>query len=185
MPITLGILAQARQAPVAPGDFVLLDTRLLTTTEASVSFTSLNATYGSTYKHLQIRMTGRTNASGEVGDQFKLTLNSTEVATHSLVGTGSTIFGLYYSTDKVMGWITGAGAPSDVFGANVVDILDPFVTTKNTTVRTLGGEATTIPRVGLQSGALFDTTAISTITLTGKNGSFVSGSRFSLYGIRG
>jgi hypothetical protein len=73
------------------------------------------------------------------------------------------------------------------FGAAVLDVLDPYSTTKNKTLRCLQGvRAGTGPAIELRSGFWNNTASITSIVFTPEtSGSFVSGSRFSLYGIRG
>jgi hypothetical protein len=67
-----------------------------------------------------------------------------------------------------------------------MDILDYGVTTKNTTMRALNG-GHEYNWIALASGVWMNTAAVTSITfnmpLTSAN--FVSGTRFSLYGIRG
>jgi hypothetical protein len=79
----------------------------------------------------------------------------------------------------------GNSNTANIFGAAVVDILDPFSTTKNTTVRTLLGQTSSTNRVALSSGAFYSTAAITSVTLFPETESILAGSRFSLYGIRG
>ena len=71
------------------------------------------------------------------------------------------------------------------FGAGVIDILDYTNTSKNTTIRALHGMADAINRIYLTSGPYFETTAVSSLTLTSDAGNLTSASRFSLYGIKG
>jgi hypothetical protein len=191
MPITLGILAQSRQAPAAASDFVLLDTQVLGTAASSVTFSSLNASYGTTYKHLQIRVVARTGRA-LANDPLFITMNGiggTSYSSHAMAGNGSGFFIEGFSNSAVMdriGNVAGANAATDAFGASVVDILDPFITTKNTTVRTLGGIANpSNPIIGLFSGAFLNTAAVTSITVSNFSATnFAVNSRFSLYGVK-
>jgi hypothetical protein len=76
---------------------------------------------------------------------------------------------------------------TNVFGAGVTDILDYTNTSKNTTVRALGGaDANGSGSIDLTSAAWLNTNAVTSITLTTNNGStFTAGSSFALYGIKG
>jgi hypothetical protein len=65
-----------------------------------------------------------------------------------------------------------------------VDILDPFETSKFTTVRTLAGMTGALNRIFLHSGAWRVTDAVDTITIDDTLGDFTQYSRFSLYGMR-
>ena len=185
MPITLGILAQSRQAAVA-GDFVLLEQRVLTGSEASVTFSGL-AAYASTYKHLQIRQTARvTHAASIVGIRMAFNgIGGTSYSTHGLYGNGSNVFSFAAPNQAGLfaGLATGSTATADAFGASVVEILDFGSSSKNKSTRTLYGAAT--GEIGLHSGAFLNTNALTSLVLSPDAGSFVQHSRFSLYGIRG
>jgi hypothetical protein len=76
---------------------------------------------------------------------------------------------------------------SNAFSTSVIDILDAYSSTKNKTVRILGGFADGAnSRMRLGSGAWLNTASITSISITdGESQSFVAGSRFSLYGIKG
>ena len=186
MPIPLGILAQFRQA--AAGDFVLLETQVLGSTTASVTFSNL-ATYASTYKHLQIRVVGRVSALNNDGRFAFLRFNSDSGNNYSNHG----LFGQNGSVASYFGADTGVylqrfdsdGNTANAFGVSIIDILDPFVTTKNTTVRTLGGRTAAEAGIYLTSGLWLNTAALTSALITPANGSWVTGSRFSIYGIRG
>ena len=65
-----------------------------------------------------------------------------------------------------------------------MDILDPYAT-KNKTVRSLSGNSGgSDSQVRLMSSAWLNTTSVTSITILGDGGDLVSGSRFSLYGIK-
>jgi hypothetical protein len=189
MPITLGILAQSRQA-VSAGSYDLLETVVLGSTSASVTFSSLNATYGSSYQHLQVRWAARTNRAN-TNDRLYMTFNGdtgNNVYTHQLFGNGSSVSsgsGWGTTDPKVLmeSALLGASATANVFGSGVMDLLDPFETTKNKTVRALFGNSVA-PRVELTSAVYLSTSAITTLSFSAI-GSLVAGSRFSLYGIKG
>jgi hypothetical protein len=78
--------------------------------------------------------------------------------------------------------LSGSSATASSFGAGVMDVLDPFETTKNKTVRALFGN-TIAPRVELTSAVYLSTSSITSLSFSAI-GSLVSGSRFSLYGIK-
>jgi hypothetical protein len=78
----------------------------------------------------------------------------------------------------------GNSNTANIFGSAVIDILDPFSTTKNTTTRSLGGHNSSTARLYLGSGAYYSTAAVTSITVGPNSGSILAGSRFSLYGIR-
>lgn len=189
MPFGLGFFAVAGAGVQAGGSYDLLATELLTTSAASVTFSGLSA-YTSTYKHLQIRMTNKTDR-GATNDQGYVTVNGdtgSNYAWHRMYGDGSSVPAAAGSSATRMEiyFMPGDTAtPSQAYSAVVMDILDPFNTSKNTTFRVLGGDVANSTRIGLWSGAWFNTAALTSVTIDQIYGSnFLSGSRFSLYGLR-
>jgi hypothetical protein len=86
---------------------------------------------------------------------------------------------------RVYQGLTGATSGTGTYAASVIDILDPFDTNKNTTIRVLTGFTGAINRVLLESGLWMNTDAITSITFDEYYGSsFAAGSRFSLYGLK-
>ena len=182
MPFGLGFFATAGVSAAA-GSFDLLETQVLGSSQASVTFSSLG-TY-SNYKHLQIRMVARASRSGATTDPLIVKLNSTtQTYGHHLFGNGSSVgSGNIATSYSLLDAITGATATANAFGACVIDILDPFETTKNKTIRALTGANTV---VSLSSTFWNFTTAVSSIELSAFSATnFLVGSRFSLYGIKG
>jgi hypothetical protein len=184
MLIPLGFLAASG---VSAGSFDLLETQVLGTAAASVTFSSLS-TYAATYQHLQIRAVVRTSRA-TTSDVIQLRFNSdsgNNYAQHGLYGNGS-IVGSYAGVPRSAAFAMESSAnntTANVFGAAVMDILDPFETTKNTTFRTMNG-VTSYNVISLASSLWNNTAAITTMTFTSDGGAnFVSGTRFSLYGIK-
>jgi len=106
---------------------------------------------------------------------------------HGIFGNGSTVgsFGLTSQTKGRLFTIGNAVESSNIFGAGVTDILDFSSTSKNTTVRSLGGIAGTTDSIRLNSFAYLSTSAVTSLFLYLESGTnFVAGSRFSLYGIK-
>ena len=172
------------------GAYDLLETEILTGSQASVTFSNLNSTYGADYQHLQLRMVtrdDRTVAANVVRIQFNGDTGS-NYSNHNLYATGSTVAsGASASqTDTIVGLSSSSYASANIFGASILDILDAFETTKYTTTRSLCG----VYAVGenyawLASGSWQNTAALTSISLKPSGGvNFVSGSRFSLYGLK-
>lgn len=184
MLIPLGFLASS--GAKAAGSFDLLATTLVSSSVTSVTFdTSTYAALG--YKHLQIRMTSRQSTNS---NETKLRFNSdsgSNYSHHILDGNGSTVASIQAAASQSQIFWYGTGASGDVanlFAGGIVDILDPFNTSKNKTVRNFSGFSGTYKTVELSSGAWYNTSAVTSVTLS-CNGSFVSGSRFSIYGLKG
>ena len=187
--LLLGVLAaQAEGAVAGAGAYDLLETEILTGSQASVTFSSLNSTYGADYQHLQVRVTARTNRAF-TGDLFEITLNSdtgSNYSYHGLYGNGSSVLSQGGGSAAVIEAyrISGGTNTSDSFGGGVIDILDAFETTKYTTLRTFMGTTGSINEVWLNSGLWQNTAAVDSINFEAL-GSLVAGSRFSLYGLKG
>jgi hypothetical protein len=179
----LGILSAAGAGGVQ-GDYELISTTILTGNQSAIVFDV--SSFASTYKHLQIRSVER-QSNAVLESRGVLTINSTAgTRSHYLIGTGSSVLSLDEGSGAGIPFYSlGASADSNNFGVRVVDILDAYSTTKNKTVRGLFGFANpSMNRIGLQSGFLDSTTAISSITYTSA-ANYVAGSRFSIYGLRG
>jgi hypothetical protein len=191
MPFGLGFFATAGAG--AAGSFDLLETQILGSSTSSVTFSSLS-TYSATYKHLQIRYVAKSDrSSGDGNDAMIMTLNGDTGAnynSHILQGDGSAVNSGFETYQNAMEYTYIAGTGGNTTGAfacGVMDLLDAFSTSKFKTRRTLvnnslGGSFKT---VALSSALWRNTAAISSITFDQRYGSnFVTGSRFSLYGIK-
>jgi len=180
----LGIL-NSQAAGGGAGAYDLLETTTLATSASSVTFTGLGSY--SDYAHLQIRYVARNDYS-TYPDWTILQFNSDTGAnykSHYIRGYGS--IDAKVSSELRVGLTPGATSTANAFGVGVIDILDFGSTAKNTTTRTLSGlNIFNDPRIWLGGGLWVDTSAVTSITLDQSRASnFLSGSRFSLYGIKG
>jgi len=191
MPFGIGFFATAG-VRAAAGSYDLLESQVLTTSQASVTFSNLN-NYASTYQHLQIRYVAKSDrSSGDGNDAMIVTLNGDSGAnynSHILIGDGAVNSGFEsYQNAMEYTYIAGTGGNiTGVFGSGVMDFLDAFETTKFKTRRTLFNNSLggSYKAVGLSSAMWRNTAAITSITFDQRYGSnFVQGSRFSLYGIK-
>jgi hypothetical protein len=186
MLIPFGILSAAGIG----SDYELIESQILGSTAASITFSSL-ATYSGVYKHLQIRMTARmTGSSGFAHSLVRFNADTgNNYAHHRLGGYGSNPVESGASTSQnhiYAGSIMTSNQAASSFSGSVIDILDPFSTSKNTTVRSLqGAPGGTNNNIELRSGAWFNTASVTTISLTPVSDNYSIGSRFSLYGIKG
>ncbi len=180
--IPLGFLAAAGGSG---GTFELIETVTLGSSAASVTFSGLSA-YASTYQHLQIRMATRSTAdSATTFLQFNAD-TATNYSAHRLFGQGSSVVSDAFTSQSYLfaGANVETAATANAFAASVVDILDPFETTKFKTTRTFAGAVAAPNYVVLQSGLWRNTAAITSIKLYPNTGSYTQNSRFSLYGIK-
>lgn len=179
----LGLLGAAGGIASA---YDLLETTVLGTQAASVTFSNLN-NY-SDYKHLQIRATVR-GSTNFLTDRPIVRLNALQgqnYAEHRLVGNGTSVSSTGVGQqDKIQqSIIPGNSGILDSFGAMVIDVLDFSNTNKNKTVRTLMGALYENTEVGLISGVVLTTNAITSITVGSNEGGYATRSRFSLYGVK-
>lgn len=181
MLIPLGILDYPVSAAGAT-TYDLLETEILTGTQASVTFDVTGL--GSTYQHLQIRVLARnTDAGNNDWDNMGIQFNSdtgSNYASHRLSGNGSSVSSGGGGGASRMN--IGGYTRTNNFMPNIIDILDPFETTKNTTARGLAGNnQTTDDIIGLFSGFWNNTSSLTSIKFITSSGSFQIGSRFSLW----
>jgi hypothetical protein len=177
----LGIFSAAGAGVVAASSYELISTTILGTAASSVTFSSLGD-YSSTYKHLQIRTTTRSAGAGS--EFLRLEVNGSGLTIrHYLYGQGSSV--LSGAADLDFGAIPNTGSTSGNFSAGIFDLLDAYNTSKTRTIRAFIG-AQQVWGVGLLSGLLNSTSATSSFTVKTYNGAnFATGSRFSIYGIKG
>lgn len=173
-----------------PTDFDLLETQILSSSVSSVTFTGLGSY--SDYKHLQLRLTARSDWSSAFSNDINMTFNgitTSSYAWHWLYGDGSAVYSGASTSQariQVKDTVPSASSTSNAFGVGIVDILDFSNTSKNTTTRQLSGSVLADEtKIVLGSGFLNNTAAVTSIGLASSNGNFIAGSRFSLYGIKG
>jgi hypothetical protein len=185
--------------PVAHDSGALIPLQVITVGAAgasSVEFTNIP----STYQHLQIRMMGKTVAT--VLDQYnpRIRFNSDTGANytlHFIRGYGTTV-DRGAAASQTAGWAGVSAFPSSnasyasIFGTTVVDILDYANTSKNKTLRSIGGfEANgagngtnEAGQSGFSSTLWMSTSAVTSITIY-SDLDFAQYSSFALYGIKG
>jgi hypothetical protein len=190
MPIPLGVLAVAGAgAAGGANSFDLLETTLLSSAAASVTFSNLN-NY-SDYKHLQVRWTGQTASTFDaLTDNLRMRFNgitSGVYARHRLRGQGTNVLSNADSSQTEILLESGINrVPNgNAFAAGVIDILDFSSADKNTTIRAFTNAPATNGDsfVSLHSGLYGQTTAVTSFQLYAST-NLVAGSRFSLYGIK-
>ena len=167
-------------------DYELIESVFLSANASTVTFSNLNQ-YATDYKHLQIRATARTSRA-EINDAIFIIINGnsgSNYARHQLFGNGSTVSSINGTSETSTGnnAITGNTATANIFGSVVLDFTDAYSSTKNTTIRSTSGVVANFNQIMLASGLYNNTASILSITLF-PIANFVSGSRFSLYGIR-
>ena len=156
--------------------------------QAAATFSSIP----STFKHLQIRILGKSNRADQneaIGIQFNSDTGN-NYGSHGLWGDGGSAAAaqLNYPASAIsLPWIAGNSNGSSVFGVSVIDILDYTNTNKYTTVRGLNGyDNNGNGQAALGSGLWSNTAAITTVTVKPFYGSLWNQySHIALYGIKG
>ena len=164
-------------------DFYQIATATVTSGGTStITFSSIP----STYKHLQIRAFGQSGGSGGAVDPLSLQFNGSSASgdydTHSLSGNGSAASA---SSRTSYGDGVGLIGRNGNWGGCVIDILDYASTTKNKTVRALGGgDANGSGIVQLSSYLWHPSTiaAITSIAIDPNGNGFNQYSQIALYG---
>ena len=169
-------------AAATTSSYELIQTVYLTASQSSITFDVSGIS--SDYQHLQVRFT----ANGTVSPfRNRLRFNgdsASNYATHLLYGTGSSVLSAAGTSATEIA-LTSGGNTTNAFSAGVIDILDPFETTKNKTIRNLGGSIGGNTEITLSSGVWLSTGAITSVSIRPDSGSYIANSRFSIYGIKG
>lgn len=175
-------------SPTVAGAFELIETVNLTSTQTDITFSNLG-TYNTTYKHLQIRGTVRSNR-GDDNSNLGLRFNAdsgSNYAWHTLQTLSGSFDFANGANDSSMTFgytIAGNTTNANHFGAYVIDLLDVYNTNKFKTARSFSGQPSGRNFISAASGLWRSTSSVTSITLLDRNGSMVSGTRWSLYGMR-
>lgn len=149
-----------------------------------------------TYKHLQLRMSTRSSGSNAFNSWFRWTINGVSTGGQYteayLSGNGTTLTTYTSGTpnnDFESMFNPGPDSDNGVFGLYIVDFYDYANTSRYKIVNSYNGVMgnNSTNRLGLTNiGGYFNTTsAVSSITLSSNYGTWVSGCKFALYGIKG
>ena len=165
-------------------------TQYLEADVASVTFSSIPATY----EHLQVHGSDRA-AGATTGQAYYIEFNNTagspgnKYASHVIRASSSTVganalnFQPYV---KIYDGIHGSSTEASEYATIFIDVLDYANTNKNTTVQLVGGQSisNSNSRLFVGSGLWDNTAAITQIKFTPSNGNMVRCSEFTLYGIK-
>lgn len=171
-------------------DYELIESVFVASNTASVTFNNLDQ-YSTDYKHLQIRGTVRTSHAttydivvarfnGDSGSNYSLhTLTVSYVNGIASYGAANTS-----STSTLIS--AGATNSSGYYSPIMIDVVDAFSSIKNKTTKAFSGmtDGSVNRELRFSSGSWRNVIPITSVTLYGENGSFLSGSRLSIYGIR-
>lgn len=165
--------------------YALIEARTLTTSTASVTFSSIPGTYTDL-----VLVTSLRNVAGTSGDQsLDLEVNGDTATNYSFTqlygnGTLASSNRVSSTTDySSAGRVADGGTASGTFSVNITNLLDY---SNATTYKTFISRQNTAGNyVVISAGLWRSTSAITSIKLTDNSGSnFASGSTFKLYGIQ-
>jgi len=184
MLIPLGILATAGAGGAPTSAYELISSQVLGSTSSSVTFSNLGD-FSSIYKFLQIRYSAKTIAGGQEL-RIRFNGNSTGYNKRQVWGAAgsSNAAGAFNQAQIQLDLGAAQTTNSSWFQAGVIDIFEPYNTSKNTTIRAAYGEAFFTNAVYFVSGMWNNTASVTSITFTAGN-DLAASSRFSLYGIKG
>jgi hypothetical protein len=167
-----------------PKTYIPLAKTILTSTQATISFSSIPATY----TDLVVLFSARTNEASAADSGFWIyPNNNTGTMSYTRIrGIGSSASSDYNNSDSY--WrnaVNGAGGTADTFASGELYIpsyTDSIFKMGGWTIVREQNSATSNQIIG-GAGLNRDTTAINTLTMISSGNSFVSGSSFYLYGI--
>jgi hypothetical protein len=167
-----------------PVTYKLIASSTLSTTTASVTFSAIPALY----TDIVFLVAARTNGSN-AGGYFRFTCNNDpggKSVTYLERDNANVVASFRDTINYVWGGTSGNGATNNTFGSAELYIPDYLGTTKKQSFAFGLGESNAAngPRMAISANLTPLTTAITSVTLTGVDGSFLTGSSFFLYGIK-
>jgi hypothetical protein len=172
------------------GSYDSLATITLSASTASITFAGIPQGY----KHLQIRINGKMDRTSAAYGDYQISVNndtSYSYALHQLIGNGSSASAGATTTAANLGFWSfsrlAGNTVSNLTGVAILDILDYSDSTKNKTVRQLGGtDANGSGEIVLQSGLYLKSSPITSIQFTPGYGSsnFIAPTSIALYGVK-
>ena len=174
--------------PTVATSFESIATVSLSSSQSTITFTSIPQTY----KHLQLRLFGRTDRVS-TDDYFSVRFNSDNTAAnyrgHYLIAEGTNKYSGDHGNDyAIYGRLTATNAASSIFGVGIVDMLDYANTSKYKTGRNFGGQDINGSAAYTWNGSSLwmSTSAITSFVIyPGAGSNFVQYTHAALYGIKG
>jgi hypothetical protein len=172
-----------------PLAFQLISTQILGSTTNTVTFSSIPQNY----KHLQLRITARSDIASDYAYYNQIQTNGVTSGytwrswfmrnANPLYDNGGAT-----TTSLKIGEQIYNGSASNIYSSNIIDLFNYSNTTVSKAIRAMSGGVTTVQAnssVIYSSGYIPGTSAISSIAIFPNSGNYVAGSRFSLYGVAG
>ena len=167
--------------------FEAIETVYLEVDTATITFDNIP----STYQHLQIEYSARTDRASLGYDSAKINFNGDTGSNYS-----EHYMGIYSGTSGFAGGaanqaytslyrLSGIDVPAEVYATGTAIIFDYAETTKNKSIQGYGGASDEYYEAMFFDGCWDSTAAITSFVLDPAGGSnFIRGSMFSLYGIK-
>jgi len=169
-------------------DYYFLETQVLDSTQGNIIFDNLVSSYGSDFQHLQIRATMRTTR-GATGDALYMRLDGNTGSVYSTytVRNNAVYNPTFSSTNAYMGDILSNIDETYNYATILLDITDPFETSKNTSFKTLVGSnnigSGQVNKLSFGGGVFQSTSAVNKLDFYNLS-YWAAGTRFSLYGLK-
>ena len=149
---------------------------------AYIEFTSIP----STYKTLEIRYIGKSTSTGTYLSGIFNGDTGINYSAHDIYGNGSVAGAEAFVSNSSIGAGSITTSSDTPFGVGIIQVIDYANTSKNKTMRILTGKDLNGSGVVLlQSGAWYNTAAVTSLRLTPSAGNIAQYSQFALYGIKG
>lgn len=175
----------------AAGNFESIASATGSGSSANILFSSIPQTY----KHLQIRITGRSSDTSSNAVRYAFFQCNSDFPTtssygyHGMKGNGSAAsveYALSFPTTSIYTIGTTQSTGTQTMGAIIMDLHDYTSTTKNKTFRMFGGGiSNTSYGVGVYSGYYQSTTAITQLRVSINTANWSTNTTIALYGIKG
>ena len=175
---------------IPPSSFYSIATVTVSVAASSITFSSIP----NTYKSLQIRSISKdTDASYNGYTSAIISFNGvtagSNYAFHRLNTASGSVVAYGAANSQIaldtMDASSGSGM-TNIYANSIIDIIDYASTSKNKTLRYIGGfdNNSTNGGISLVSGLFINTSAISSITITANDIAWAIGSSFALYGVK-
>lgn len=162
--------------------YTLISSNTLSTSAASVTFSSIPATY----TDLVLKVTARLDSGSYGNMDIKPNNSSTNDSTTRLYVENGTVYSDRYTNGYNIISLSGSSATANTFGS--IELYIPnYAGSTYKPMSNFGAaenNSSTTYKMGVNALLWSDTTAISSLVITGDGYNFVSGSSFYLYGIK-
>ena len=163
------------------GSYESIATATGTGTSGTITFSSIPATY----THLQIRCLMKNTSNST---NLYVTFNgdsASNYSAHYIYTDGQTVSSAPFNTTFMFLGRYPSSTAANVYGSNVIDIIDYANTNKYKTARGFGGyDANGSGEILYSSGSWRSTSAITNITLNTDATNWTTATTFALYGIK-